>query len=323
MLALAMNHQLKNILVMGTVALLTGAGCAYDWDNRVLPPEETLGWKAVEADRVYDADGLYEYMNGAAEVYRALDVQGVLTRRYAREGQPEILCDLYDMGSDAGAYGAYHHNSRKGRDAGIGRESELVEGALAFWKGPYYAHLMTFERTEESEVAMLNLARAMAQSIAEEGEIPGIVQALPERGLVGEEIHYFHTALSLNAHCFVADENILHLDAETEAVLAHYQAEIPPDAGPEMGGYILLLIRYPEEAAAANALQSFLGAYLPDADSKGMAQNENDQWTGAIQRKGFVCIVFDAFSHALAGRVLGEAMRNLEGFSAWEAAVED
>ena len=318
-----MCRQRKNTLVMGTVALLIGAGCAHDWDNRVLPPEEALGWKAAEADRIYDGGGLYEYMNGAAEVYRALDVQGVLTRRYAREGQPEILCDLFDMGSDAGAYGAYHHDAREGRDAGIGRESELVDGALAFWKGPYFAHFMIFERTEESAVAMLNLARALAQSIPEEGEIPKIVQALPMTGLVQGQIHYFHTALSLNLHYFVAGENILHLGAETEAVLARYRAEIPPDAGPEMGRYSLLLIRYPEEAAAASALQSFLGAYLPGADGRGMAQKSDGQWVGAIQRKEFVCVVLDAVSSALARRVMGEAARNLEGYAAWQAATED
>jgi len=113
-----------------------------------LLPAEVHGWEATGPGQLYDPDSLYEYIDGGAEVYRALNVRAVCARTYARESAPEFTADLFEMGSPADAFGAYHHDMREGEPAGVGQESELADGSLAFWKGPYFVSILLMEEDE-------------------------------------------------------------------------------------------------------------------------------------------------------------------------------
>ena len=84
-------------------------------------------------------------------------------------------------------------------------------------------------------------------------------------------ILYFYNHTILNHHYFVANENILQLNKQTQGVLARYALE-------DEKSY-LLVVQYPTIHDADMAYKSFLNAYLPDAMTKGMVQTENGKWT--------------------------------------------
>ena len=70
-------------------------------------------------------------------------------------------------------------------------------------------------------------------------------------------------------------------------------------AGPEETGN-LLLVRYPDEARARAAHESFLKAYLPEADPGAAAPAENGKWTLARTHKNYLAAVFEAPSKEYA-----------------------
>ena len=72
-----------------------------------LLPAEALGWRGDGADESVDRDGLFSLIDGGAEAYRALNVRRVGARRYVKAGAPDVVVDVFDMGSSADAYGAY------------------------------------------------------------------------------------------------------------------------------------------------------------------------------------------------------------------------
>ena len=72
-------------------------------------------------------------------------------------------------GSTADAFGAYRHDLRPGEPAGIGRESEISEGSLAFYKGPYFVSIITLEETEASRDAMVEIGRRIDAAIPQAG----------------------------------------------------------------------------------------------------------------------------------------------------------
>lgn len=276
-------------------------------------PAEVSGWRPAGPDRTYDANNLFDYIDGSAEVYRAFNVRRVLARHYVREGEPDIIADLFDMGSPADAFGAYHHDMREGEDIGIGQESEEMKGALAFWKGNYFVSLTAFDHTAAGRDAMRRLGRAVADAIPEAGAPPDIVQALPEAGMLRNHLHYFHGHLCLNIYYFLADGNPLNLDKTTEGVVARYAPPSSGAGGASATPHVVMVIRYPDADKARAAHLSFRRAYMPDADESGGVETENGTWAGTRLAGNYLIGVFDAPTRGHLQTVLREVDHQLGG----------
>jgi hypothetical protein len=78
-------------------------------------------WTATGQDGTYDGETIYDYIDGAGEVYRAYNMRGCLSRRYAAAGEPDIVLDIFDMGSSEDAFGVFTHD-RDGSPADVGRK---------------------------------------------------------------------------------------------------------------------------------------------------------------------------------------------------------
>ena len=56
-----------------------------------------------------------------------------MSKTYQKEGQPEIIVDLFDMGTSQNAYGVFSH-ARETVEQNFGQGSQYTEGLLIFWK---------------------------------------------------------------------------------------------------------------------------------------------------------------------------------------------
>ncbi len=272
----------------------TPAPGAASADPSSLFPAQADGYAPLEKDGSYTADTLFDLLDGGAEVYRSFHVRRVASRRYGKAGAPDILADLFDMGSSRDAFGAYHHDIRDGKEAGLGAESELSGSSLSFWKGRYFVSLVALADTPESRRALPVLGGAIAGAIREAGSKPEIVDLLPAPGLERGRISYFHDWVYLNTRVPIAEENLLLLDGETEGVLARYRDE---GSGPGTGGgpaHLLLLVRYPSGERAEKALERFRAGYLPAADPSGAARRPDGTWAGARAAEDLVIVVLEA-----------------------------
>jgi hypothetical protein len=259
-----------------------------------LLPDEVDGWRAAGAVGVYNADTLHELIDGGAEVYRSFNVQTVLSRRYEKQSAPDIIIDLFDMGSAPDAFGAYHHDMREGRDAGVGQESELLGSNLTFWKDRFFVSIIPFADSDELRKTVLVLGRSVAQAIPRDGVRPELVALLPPTGLVRSQVHYFHDWRLLNRHRDFAEENLLHLDRQTAGVLARYRARRPPAEKGDVTSLSLLLVRYPSPERARKAFESFVDGYLPGADADGLTWAKDPGWSGTRVTENLFVGVFDA-----------------------------
>ena len=132
--------------------------------------------------------------------------------------------------------------------------------------------------------------------IKKDGAKPAIVSRLPQAGLRSNTIHYLHHPIILNYHFYVADENILNLTDQTDAVLASYQR------GKETAR--LLLVIYPDDDVAAASLKRFLKQYLPDAGDTGISRLEDQKWSAAAARGSLLAIVLTSDSRPFAESLL-------------------
>jgi len=227
-----------------------------DTDLGTLLPKDINGWSVSEEDKLFDEETIFDYINGAGEIYRVYNFNSLLARQFSREGQPNIIADLFDMGSAKDAFGIFTH-SLEDEDVGIGQGATYMEGLLSFWKDRFFVSLYVEEETAEAKEALFSLAKGIAFSIKEEGKIPDIVSLFPPENLDKSKIRYFHSYIILNYHFFVADDNILYLDQETDAALGLYEQNGKRS--------YLLLVRYLNDEKANEAYDNFLDVYMPDA----------------------------------------------------------
>jgi len=268
-----------------------------------LIPEELGGWKADGQDGIYDRKTLYDYIDGAAEVYLAYDFQQVLARRFVKFDQPAITADIFHMRSSEDAYGIFSFEREAG-DVGIGQDSEYAAGFLRFWKGKFFVSVLADRETPASREAVMGIGRAIADKIKPDGARPKILTFLPPKDLIPTSIRYFHQKSGLDYHYFVADKNVLGLDEKTDAVLAQYKM------GKSKAR--LLIVGYPNANSAATAFDTFMKAYMPEARDTGVTQTENGEWAAAQVRGSFVMAVFDAPSREKADGLIQAAIAKLE-----------
>ena len=250
-----------------------------------LLPREINGWQATEKDEIYDPQTIFDYIDGAGEVYRSYNFKQLLARRFTKEGMPDIVADLFDMETSKDAFGVFTHDL-EGEDAGVGQGSTYNGGLLSFWKDRFFVSLYSEEEKEDTRKALFALGEKVASSINKEGNEPDIVSLLPSENLAEKSAHYFHNHLILNYHFYVSDENILFLNQQTEAALGIYRE------GDEKS--YLLVVRYAEIDEASHAYKNFMQSYMPDATELGLVQTEDLKWTAARLHQDFIIIIFNA-----------------------------
>lgn len=266
----------------------------------IMPPEKILGWKVHGKVETYSRETIYDYIDGAGEIYLAYDFSGLLVQRYIKPKSPEIVLEIFDMGSPEDAFGIFSHGQgRQKGDAGIGQGSEYRSSLLCFWKDRFFICIRSERETSHAKKAVLGLGKAIAKNIKATGKKPLLLNYLIEDEFLEKGIRYFHRYEILNYHYFVADRNILNLDEHTKAVLAQYIAD----------RCYLLLVEYQDSHMAGEAYEGFINAYMPEAKQTGIAQTENGRWTAARLEKNFVIVIFDAISKNDADSKI-EAVRN-------------
>jgi hypothetical protein len=262
-----------------------------------LLPQEVLGWKVQPETETYDRETIFQYINGAGEVYLSYGFNEVTVAWYSKPEAPEISAEIFNMGQAEDAYGVFSH-SRNSEETGIGQGYEYQGSLLCFWKGPYFVCVRAEEETPESKDAVFALAGEIDSSITETGEKPPIVDLLPTPNLSRGSVRFFHGHASLNYHYFLAEENLLHLNDQTDAVLGKYNP----------GGVALLCIHYPSAELAQQGYKNFIDGYLPEGAETGAGKVENGKWVVAELVEDYVIIVFDV-KHEMAGRTLLKSCR--------------
>ena len=168
---------------------LTAVSCSDGGSDFPEPP----GWEQVGEVLTYDADNLWEYINGAAELFVGYDVQTCRTSDLSAGGVT-VTIDLYDMGTPLNGFGVYNRES-----AGAGEPLQgAVEASISppyqalLLKGATYVKVNTIEG-ELTETAARELLEGIAASLPGETTYPSELDLLPLEGRVAGSEGYQST----------------------------------------------------------------------------------------------------------------------------------
>ena len=248
-----MRKWIVVIIILFFSVVLPGKSSATSEQEKLskLLPKSIQGWTAIEGDKYYNRETIFDYMDGNGELYRSYAFHSLCVRNYqsADTTEPMITVEIYDMGSSSDAFGIFSFE-REDEPVDIGQGSEYGGGLLRFWKNQYFVNIYTENETEITKQTILALGKNITNAIPEKGTLPKLVSFLPQEGLIDKSLRYFHLHSGLNHHYYLAENNVLNFDSTTNALLAKYQfaSEKP----------YVLLIQYSSQTAAVSAFYQFL-----------------------------------------------------------------
>jgi hypothetical protein len=236
-------------LVLLFALLLVACGSRTPALAELLPGGGDLpAWTAAGETRVYDRESLYDLVDGQADFYFAYGFAQVAVRRYENAEGIVLDVQVWQLAGPEDAYGLFT-GSRGGTALAMGDGGDADPGRrLIFWQGPYYVQLFARDAVPEGDLAEVARSISGALPVAPGAGRPALVAELPAGGLVAESILFFHKEISFQDTLWLGGQNLLGLGPETDGVLARY----------DLGGSPawLLLIRYPDAAAAGAARQA-------------------------------------------------------------------
>ena len=208
-------------------------------------PETVDGWSRPAPLRRIEAAGIFDYMDGAGELYLAYRFDHLDVAEYASPERGEILVELYWMRTSDDAYGLLSGDwggepvALKEPAPDPGPRALYGAGLLRLWSDDLYARVLATRESEAARRAVLALGRAIVAG-RRDPPPPRLATSLPQTAaeltLRPDSVCFLRSHLVLNSAYFVSQRDILNLGPNVEAVTARY------------GNARLVLVRYPERA---------------------------------------------------------------------------
>jgi hypothetical protein len=156
---------------------------------------EIDGWLPQGEPATYDADGLWELINGAADTFLAYGFEEVTVQRYSQQGVTASIA-VYDMGTPLDAFGIYRTEAPSDEPAlQIGAEAVVSPPYQSLLlKDRYYVKVEAYEG-EIDRATGETLLSAISAALPGDAGLPAEFAALPAAGMVPGSARYTRESL--------------------------------------------------------------------------------------------------------------------------------
>ena len=172
-------------LAIGISIFLWGTGIeANDFQFPELP-----GWKLSGEIQTFEPRTLYEYINGAADLYLAYDFEELKVAEYQNDRKANVTVEVYRHKTSTVTFGIYSQErlpNANHNDIGIQGYSE--KEILIFLAGNHYVKITGFKI--ESEEVLTSFAKKVAENLGEKGALPSVLASFPAEGKVKNSEKY-------------------------------------------------------------------------------------------------------------------------------------
>jgi hypothetical protein len=244
-------------------------------------PRQVGEWTRPDTARRITAETIFDYMDGAGELYLAyrFDHLDVFEYKPADTRSGTILVEVYTMKAPDDAFGLLSNDwggEQPAFDQGASIQSAVFPraralygaGLLRIWSRALYIRILASRESSASREAVMTIGRALTGEEAGRTSSPSTVPASPaaswpppilldgfkagasgSRSIRPDRTCFFRSHLVLNSQYFLASEDILGLGLDVEAGTTEYQAAVPGSRPLRA-----ILARYPTDGRAAIGL---------------------------------------------------------------------
>jgi hypothetical protein len=226
------------------------------------------GWEATIDKTVYGKLNLWEYINGAADLYLSYDFENLYMAEYVNKKGQAVKVEIYRHSSAENAFGIYTAERMINYNfIDIGVQGYIEPDALNFLTGEYYVKMMSSGMTSVEQEALLSMAEEINNTMDRDKKWPDVIDLFPAEGKVANAENYIardFLGYSFFHSAFTADYDVqdkfklfiikLESEAGAEAMLENYTSLINEDKITRVddvyvindffNGKIILSIRY-------------------------------------------------------------------------------
>ena len=267
-----------------TLILIMLSGSSFAQDIK-LP--DLKGFKKTTDYPVYLPGNLWDYINGAADIYLAYNFIDLHVAEY-KKGKNVIKIEVYKHSDQTMAFGIYStERSPSFNFQNLGSQGYITsDGAINFFKAGYYVKIRTYSKNESTMKSAESLAQIVADLIPGKSEMPSALSLFPSAGKKANEETYINE--SVLGHKFLSN-----------AFKANYEA------GNDVFSIFILENKTTEES------HKIIEAYL-NATGTEAADTENSRY---VLKDGYNGTVFLAWK--------GNRIVLISGLSTDQASIAD
>lgn len=144
---------------------------------------EMAGWKRSGQVQTFGAGTLYEYIDGAADLYLMYEFVELRVMDYENEQRGQVTVDVYRHKTPLYAFGIYSQERLPQAEfLPIGLEAYYQRGLLNLLTGPYYVKLSSVNTGPEDRQILIAFAKKVADLLGPKGTFPALLSAFPAEG---------------------------------------------------------------------------------------------------------------------------------------------
>jgi len=144
---------------------------------------EINGWKMSEDIKIYTPEILYDYINGAAELYLIYDFQELRVAEYTNKNEASIVVEIYLHKTPEYAFGIYsQERPTEGNFIDIGAQGYIAVSILNFLSGNAYVKIRSYSLEEKIQEVLQTFAEKIAANLGARKPLPKILDCFPEKG---------------------------------------------------------------------------------------------------------------------------------------------
>lgn len=156
-----------------------------------IPFPEMAGWKKSSDIQIFIPKTLYEYINGAADLYLACDFEELHVAEYTNEQKASVTVEVYRHNTSRDAFGIYSQERLpEGDFLDIGAEGYADRGILNFLSGRYYVKISSYNATDRDREVLQTFARKVVGNLDDREGVPAILSVFPVEGKKGHSEQY-------------------------------------------------------------------------------------------------------------------------------------
>lgn len=147
------------------------------------PFPEIAGWKQSGKILTFSPRKLYDYINGAADLYLTYEFQELKVAEYQNEKKASVTVEVYRHKTPTQAFGIYSQERFSSATfLDIGAQGYLEKEILNFVTGNYYVKMNSIDTGTEDEEVLRTFAKKVVENLGGKGSLPSILSAFPEEG---------------------------------------------------------------------------------------------------------------------------------------------
>ncbi len=174
------REMMKTIcMILGIIIFAWGPGV--EAKEFVFP--EIAGWKQSGEIQTFIPKTLYEYINGAADLYLMYECEELKVAEYQNDKKASVTIDVYRHKNTIYAFGIYGQERLPNANyINVGVQGYVESNVLNFLTGRYYVKISSYNTGAEDQEILLTFARKVSDNLGERGVLPSILSSFPGEG---------------------------------------------------------------------------------------------------------------------------------------------